>query len=114
MAFAAGRRALHSASGGHMHRFIVAFTASTALIVTGPAYAQRGGPKTTPAAHGQSTTHGSSGATTHGSSSATTHGQSGSHGSPAKPASSTTTHGSGNTHASGAGNPHSTKGTSTT
>src|SRR5262245_40620253 len=105
MALAVRRRALHSASsGGHMHRFIVAFTASTALIVSGPAYAQRGGPKTTPAAHGQSTTHGSSGATTHGnsgatthgSSSATTHGQSGAHGSAAKPTSSTTTHGSGN------------------
>jgi len=95
-----------------MHRFIFALTASTALVVSGPAYAQRGhGPATSPTVHGQSTTHGSSGATTHGSSGATTHGSSGAttHGS-----SGATTHGSGNTHASGGGNPHSTGGTSTT
>jgi hypothetical protein len=82
------------------------------LVVSGPAYAQRGhGPATSPTVHGQSTTHGSSGATTHGSSGATTHGSSGAttHGS-----SGATTHGSGNTHASGGGNPHSTGGTSTT
>jgi hypothetical protein len=106
-----------------MHRFIFALTASTALVVSGPAYAQRGhGPATSPTVHGQSTTHGSSGATTHGSSGATTHGnsgttthgQSGSHGPATKPTTSTTTHGSGNTHASGGGNPHSTGGTSTT
>jgi hypothetical protein len=95
-----------------MHRFIFALTASTALVVSGPAYAQRGhGPATSPTVHGQSTTHGSGGATTHGSSGATTHGSSGAttHGS-----SGATTHGSGNTHASGGGNPHSTGGTSTT
>jgi hypothetical protein len=95
-----------------MHRFIFALAASTALIVSGPAYAQHGGPKTTPTAHGQSSTHGSSGATTHGSSGATTHGNSGA--TTTKPTSSTTTHGSGNTHASGGGNPHSSGGTSTT
>ena len=84
-----------------MHRFVFALAASTALIVSGPAYAQHGHtPATT--AHGQSTTHGNSGSTTHGSSGATTHGSSAS-----------TTHGASNTHASGGGNPHST-GTSTT
>jgi hypothetical protein len=99
-----------------MHRFIFALAASSALIVSGPVFAQHGhgGPATTPTAHGQSTTHGSSGTTTHGNSGATTHGQSGSHGPATKPTSSTTTHGSGNTHASGGGNPHSTGGTSTT
>jgi len=83
-----------------MHRFMVAFAASTALIVSGPAYAQHGhgGPTTTPTAHGQSTTHG----------------QSSAHGPATKPTSSTATHGSGNTHASGGGNPHSSGGTSTT
>ena len=83
-----------------MHRFIIAFAASSALIVSGPAYAQHGhgGPTTTPTAHGQSTTHG----------------QSSAHGPATKPTSSTATHGSGNTHASGGGNPHSSGGTSTT
>lgn len=97
-----------------MHRFIFAFATSTALIVSGPAYAQHGhAPATT--AHGQSTPHGSSGATTHGNSGATTHGNGGTttHGPATKPTSSTTSHGAGNTHASGGGNPHST-GTSTT
>jgi len=90
-----------------MHRSLLVFAASTALIVSGPAYAQHGhAPATTPTAHGQSPTHGNSGATTHG--------QSGSHGPATKPTSSTTTHGSGNTHASGGGNPHPTGGTSTT
>ena len=90
-----------------MHRFLFAFAASAALIVSGPAYAQHGhAPATTPTAHGQSTTHGNSGATTHG--------QSGSPGPATKPTASTTTHGSGNTHASGGGSPHSTGGTSTT
>ena len=88
-----------------MHRFIFALAAATALIISGPAYAQHGhgGPTTTPTAHGQSTTHGTS--------SATTHGQSGSHG-PAT--TSTTTHGPGNPHESGGGNPHSASGTTTT
>src|SRR5262245_47996207 len=99
-------------SGGHMHRFIFALAASTALIVSGTAYAQHGH-ATTPPAHGPSTTHGSSGASTPGNSGATTHGQSGSHGPATKPTSSTTTHGSGNTHTSGGGNPHSTGGAPT-
>jgi hypothetical protein len=98
-----------------MHRSIFAFAlaASTAVIISGPAYAQhgRGGgkPTTTPSgSHGQSTTHGSSGATTHGSSGATSHGQSGSHSPTTKPTSGGSTHGASNAHASGGGNPHST------
>jgi hypothetical protein len=95
-----------------MNRSILALAASTALIISGPAYAQRGHgggkPTTTPSTHGPSTTHGSSGATTHGSSGATQHGQSGSHGPATKPTSGGTTHGSGNAHASGSGNTHST------
>jgi hypothetical protein len=67
-----------------MNRSIFALAASTALIISGPAYAQRG--------HGPSTTHGSSG----------------SHTPTTKPTSSGSTHGSGNTHASGNGNTHST------
>ena len=95
-----------------MHRSIFAIAASTALIISGPAYAQRGHgggkPTTTPATHAPSThgnsgatTHGQSGATTHGQSGATTHGQSGSHGPTTKPTSSgsTVTHGkSGDVH----------------
>ena len=98
-----------------MHRSILAIAASTALIISGQAYAQRGGgkPMSPSGSHGPSTTHGNggatthgnsgatthgnSGATTHGNSGATTHGQSGSHGPTTKP--STTTHGkSGETH----------------
>ena len=91
-----------------MHRSILAFAASTALIISGPAYAQRGHgggkPTTSPSgSHAPSTTHGKSGATTHG--------QSGSHGPTTKP---TSTHGSGSTHAAGAGNNHTTSGTATT
>jgi mucin-2 len=101
-----------------MHRSILALAASTALIVSGPAYAQHGQgggkPTTSPAgSHAPSTTHGNSGTTTHGNSGATTHGQSGSHGTTTKP-NSGSTHGSGNTHASGAGNNHTTSGTTTT
>jgi len=102
-----------------MNRSVLALAASAALIISGPAYAQRGHgggkPTTTPSTHGPSTTHGSSGATTHGSgatthgsSGATTHGQSGSHTPTNKPTSSGTTHGSGNSHASGSGNTHAT------
>jgi hypothetical protein len=93
-----------------MNRSILAIAASTALIISGPAYAQRGhggGKPTTTSSgsHGPSTTHGSSGAThgksgatTHGNSGATTHGQSGSHGPKTKPT-GTTSHGkSGETH----------------
>jgi hypothetical protein len=97
-------------------RSILALAASTALIISAPAFAQHGHgggkPTTTPAVHAPSTTHGSSGST-HGSSGASTHGQSGSHGPATKPTSSASTHGSGNTHESG-GNKHSTGGTSTT
>src|SRR5262245_53878057 len=82
--------------GGHMNRSILALASSTALIISGPAYAQRGHgggkPTTTPPTHGSSTTHGSSGATTHGSSGATQHGKSGSHGPTTKPTSSGNTH----------------------
>ena len=95
-----------------MNRSVLALAASAALIISGPAYAQRGHgggkPTTTPSTHGPSTTHGSSGATTHGSSGATTHGQSGSHAPTNKPTSSGTTHGSGNSHASGSGTTHAT------
>jgi hypothetical protein len=106
-----------------MNRSFIAIAAASALIISGPAYAQRGNgggkPTTSPSTlhgpstqhgnsgatthgssgattHGQSgaTTHGSSGATTHGQSGATTHGQSGVHGASSKPSSSaTTTHG---------------------
>jgi hypothetical protein len=88
-----------------MHRFIVPVVAA-ALIGSVPAYAQHGHAASTPtaAAHGQSTTHGSSGATTHG--------QSGSHGGTTQP--SSTTHGSSANHGSGGGNSHSGGGTSTT
>ena len=87
-----------------MYRFILALAA--AVIISGPVYAQHGHASTpTPAAHGQSTTHGSSGTTTHG--------QSGSHGGTTQPT-STTTHGNSTTHGSGGGNPHSAGGTSTT
>ena len=98
-------------------RSILSLAASTALMISAPAFAQHGHgggkPTTTPAVHAPSTTHGSSGSTTHGSSGASTHGQSGSHGPATKPTSSASTHSSGNTHASG-GNKHSTGGTSTT
>ncbi len=93
-----------------MNRSIFAIVASTALIISGPAYAQHGHgggkPATSPSgSHGPSTTHGSSGAThgksgatTHGNSGATTHGQSGSHRPATKPT-STASHGkSGETH----------------
>lgn len=72
-----------------MHRSILAIAASTALALSGPAYAMQHGhgggkPTTGPSTttHGQSgsTTHGQSGSTTHGQSGSTTHGQSGSHG----------------------------------
>jgi hypothetical protein len=100
-----------------MHRSILAIAASTALIISGPAYAQRGGgkPTTRPSgSHAPTTTHGNSGAATHGNSGATTHGQSGSHGPATKPTTSGSTHGSGNTHASGGGNKPKTGGTATT
>ena len=114
-----------------MYRSILALAASTALFVSGPAYAQHGGgkPPTAPSgSHGPSTTHGSSAATTHassgatqhgssatthGNSGATTHGQSGSHGAKTQPTASGSTHGSGNAHASGSGNTHSTATTTT-
>lgn len=85
-----------------MHRSFLSlsFAVTAALIINGPAYAQRGHgggkPTTTPTAHGPSTTHGSS--------STTTHGQSGSHGPATKPTS--TTHGSGSTHGSAGSNTH--------
>jgi len=99
-----------------MNRSFIAIAAASALIISGPAYAQRGNgggkPTTSPSTlHGPSTqhgnsgapTHGSSGATTHGQSGATTHGESGAHGASSKPSSSgTTTHGkSGETHGGG-------------
>jgi hypothetical protein len=107
-----------------MHRSILAIAASTAMIVTGPAYAQHGrgggkpmtspsgshGPSTT--SHGPSTTSHGPSTTTHGPS--TTHGNSGSHGPTTKPATSGSTHGSGNTHASGGGNKHTTSGATST
>jgi hypothetical protein len=90
-------------------RSILAIAASTALIISGPAYAQHGHgggkPITSP-----STTHGNSGATTHG--------QSGSHGPATKPTGGGATHGpsaphgkSGETHGAGSA---STKKSSTT
>ena len=85
-----------------MHRTILAIAASTALIISGPAYAQHGHGGGKPTTGPSTTTHGSSGATTHGQSGATTHGQSGSH----APATKTTsggaaTHGkSGDVHGS--------------
>lgn len=101
-----------------MHRSVLAIAASTALIISGPAYAQHGHgggkPTTSPStSHGPTTKPTSSGATTHGqsgshgpatkptNSGATTHGKSGSHGPATKPTSSagTTTHGkSGDVH----------------
>ena len=100
-----------------MHRTILAIAASSALIISGPAYAQRGHgggkPTTSPSTtHGPTTKPTTSGATTHGqsgshgpatkptSAGATTHGQSGSHGPATKPTSSSTaTHGkSGDAH----------------
>lgn len=124
-----------------MHRSILAIAAATALIISGPAYAQHGHgggkPATSPSTqhgnsgattHGQSgatthgnsgaTTHGSSGATTHGNSGATTHGNSGSH----KPTSTGTmthgksgeTHGGGNTKHSDTASATTTKKSSTT
>jgi hypothetical protein len=94
-----------------MYRSILTIAASTALIISGPAYAQRGHggakPTTSPSgSHAPSTTHGNSGATTHG--------QSGSHGPTTKPTASGTTHGSASTHASGGGNKHTTSGAATT
>lgn len=94
-----------------MYRSILTIAASTALIISGPAYAQRGHggakPPTSPSgSHAPSTTHGNGGATTHG--------QSGSHGPTTKPTASGTTHGSGSTHASGGGNKHTTSGATTT
>lgn len=90
-----------------MHRSILAIAASSALIISGPAYAQKGhggGKPTSPSAtHGPTTKPTSSGATTHGqsgshgpatkptSAGATTHGKSGSHGPMTKPTSSGTT-----------------------
>jgi hypothetical protein len=75
-----------------MHRSIFAIAASTALIISGPAYAQRGHgggkPTTSPSGTHAPSTHGNSGATTHGNSGATTHGNSGSHGPTTKPTSS--------------------------
>lgn len=102
-----------------MNRSILALAASTALIISGPAYAQRGHgggkPTTTPTGtHAPSTSHGNSGATTHGNSGTTSHGQSGSHKPPTKTTSSGSTHGSGNAHASGSGNGHSTTTTKST
>ena len=102
-----------------MNRSILALAAATALIISGPAYAQRGHgggkPTTTPSGtHGSPTSHGSSGAATHGSSGATSHGQSGSHTPTTKPTSSGSAHGSGNTHASGSGSGHSTTTTKAT
>lgn len=98
-------------------RSILALAASSALIISAPAFAQHGHgggkPATTPTAHAPSTTHGSSGSTPHGSSGATTHGSSGSHGPATKPTSSASSHGSSTTHGSG-GDKHSTGGTSTT
>jgi hypothetical protein len=87
-----------------MNRSVLALAASTALIISGPAYAQRGHgggkPTTTPSGtHAPTTTHGSSGATTHG--------QSGSHTPPTKTTAGGSTHGSGNAHAAGSGNSHS-------
>jgi hypothetical protein len=83
-----------------MNRSLLAIAASTALIISGPAYAQRGHgggkPTTSPSTtHGPSTQHGNSGATTHGNSGATTHGNSGAttHGK-----SGATTHGNSGTH----------------
>jgi hypothetical protein len=115
-----------------MHRSFLAIAASTALMISGPAYAQhgQGGGKPTTTSHGSTTTHGNSGATTHGSSGATTHGnsgstshgQSGSHGPATKPTSSGTathgksgeTHGGGTTHADGTSTKSTTTGTATT
>ena len=93
-----------------MNRSILALAASTALIISGPAYAQRGhgGGKPTTTSSG---THG--GSTTHGSSGATTHGQSGSH-TPTKTTSGASTHVSGNAHASGSGSSHSSTTTKST
>lgn len=113
-----------------MHRSILAIAASTALIISGPAYAQHGhgggkpttGPSTS---HGPTTKPTSSGATTHGqsgshgpttkptSSGATTHGQSASHGPATKPtkttSASTVTHGkSGDVHGASAKNADTT------
>jgi len=87
-----------------MHRSIFAIAACTALILSGPAYAQHGKgggkPTTTPSStHVKSspTKPTNTGATTHGKSSAatqTTHGNSASHGPATKPTSSgTVTHG---------------------
>jgi hypothetical protein len=121
-----------------MHRSILAIAASTALIISGPAYAQRGhgggkpttspstghGPTTKPA--GGATTHGQSGshgpATKPTGSGATTHGKSGSHGPAAKPTKATgnagtMTHGkSGDVHGASAKNADTTttKSTATT
>jgi hypothetical protein len=81
-----------------MHRSILAIAASTALIISGPAYAQRGSGGGKPTT-GPSTSHGPTTKPT--SSGATTHGQSGSHGPTTKPTSSgsTVTHGkSGDVH----------------
>jgi hypothetical protein len=85
-----------------MHRTILAIAVSTALIISGPAYAQHGHGGGKPTTSPSTTAHGNSGATTHGSSGATTHGQSGSHGPATKPTGgSTTTHGkSGDAHGS--------------
>jgi hypothetical protein len=92
-----------------MHRSILAIAASTALIISGPAYAQHGH------GGGKPTT---SPSTTHGNSGATTHGQSGSHGPATKPTGGGATHGpsaphgkSGETHGAGSA---STKKSSTT
>ena len=80
-----------------MHRSIIAIAACTALIMSGPAYAQGkgGGKPTTKPTNTGTATHGKSSATTQ-----TTHGNSASHGPATKPTGSgTVTHGkSGETH----------------
>jgi hypothetical protein len=108
-----------------MYRSILAIAACTALIISGPAYAQHGNgggkPTTSPSStHVKSspTKSTSSGATTHGKSSATTqttHGNSASHGPATKPTSSgTVTHGkSGETHGGGSTKHADTSSTST-
>lgn len=73
-----------------MHRVTLAIAAATALVISGPAYAQKGN-------HGSSATHGNTAATTtHGNSGASTHGQSGSQ--TAKTTTSSNTHASNVTH----------------